>query len=138
MWLSAIKLRLPFPSRKLSPKFIGIFKVKRMINPVAFELALPKSYKIHPVFYASLLKPVVASSFPGREEPPPPPVMVDGENGFEVEKILSCRKRGRQLQYLVAWKGYPPEDNSWEPSRNQHAPRLIQAFHQEHPELMSS
>ena len=138
VWLSSANLKLPFPSRKLGPKFIGPFKIKRMVNPVAFELALPSSYRIHSVFHASLLKPVIPSSFPGREEPPPPPVQVDGENEFEVEAILNCRKRGRLLQYLIKWKGYPPENNSWEPSRNIHAPRLIRAFHVNHPELMSS
>ena len=81
------------------PKFIGPFKIKKMLNPVAFELALPNSYKMHPVFHASLLKPV-SSPFSGREEPPPPPVKIDGENEFEVESILGCRNRGGQLQYL--------------------------------------
>ena len=43
VWLSTTNLRLPLPSRKLGPKFIGPFKIKRMINPVAFELVLPRS-----------------------------------------------------------------------------------------------
>ena len=136
--LSAANLRLHIPSRKLGPRYIGPFKIKRKINDVAFELDLPSSYKIHPVFHVSLLKPVVPESFPDRIEPPPTPVEIEGELEFEVEAILGCRKRGRQLQYLVKWKGYPPEDNSWEPSKNLHAPRIIRTFHQNHPELMSS
>lgn len=138
VWLSTTNLKLSVPSRKLGPKFIGPFPIKRIINPVAMELALPKTYRIHPVFHVSLLKPVMDSTFPERGELPPPPVRVDGENEFEVESILNCRKKGRQLQYLIQWKGYPPEDNSWEPAKNLHAPRLIQAFHRDHPEVMSS
>lgn len=108
VWLSTSNLKLQVPSRKLGPKFIGPFPIKRIINSVAMELALPKTYRIHPVFHVSLLKPVVPSSFPERREVPPPPIRVDGENEFEVEAILGCRKRGRQLQYLIQWKGYPP------------------------------
>lgn len=115
VWLSVTNLRLSFPSQKLGPKFIGPFKIKRMVNPVAFELALPNSYRIHPVFHASLLKPVVPSPFPGREELPPPPVEIDGESEFEVEAILGCRKKGRQLQYLIKWKGYPLKTISGNP-----------------------
>ena len=138
VWLSAANIKLPVPSRKLGPRFIGPFRIQRKINAVTFELSLPNSYKIHPVFHASLLKPVTPDPFQGRMGLPPPPVEVEGEEEFEVESIVSCRKKGRQLQYLIKWRGYPPEDNSWEPSGNLHAPRLIRAFHQEHPELMSS
>lgn len=86
VWLSAINLKLSCPSQKLGPKFIGPFKIKKMINPVAFELALPSSYKIHPVFHASLLKPTVPSPFPEREELPPPPVLVEGKPEFGLQK----------------------------------------------------
>lgn len=36
VWLSAVNLKLPWPSRKLGSKCIGPFEVKRIINPVAF------------------------------------------------------------------------------------------------------
>ena len=133
VWLSSANLKLPCPSRKLGPKFIGPFEIKREINPVAFELALPESYKIHPVFHVALLKHVISSPFPGREEIPPPPVLVGDETEFEVESILDCRRRGRTIQFLIKWKGYPAEESSWEPASHVHAPRLIQRFRNSHP-----
>uniref|UniRef100_A0A803JKB7 Chromo domain-containing protein n=1 Tax=Xenopus tropicalis TaxID=8364 RepID=A0A803JKB7_XENTR len=58
---------------------------------------------------------------------------------FEVEDILDYRLRGRQHQYLVKWKGYGPEENSWEPrswvsASDTHAPWLVRTFHRKFPE----
>ena len=101
---------------------------------MAFELCLPDTYKIHPVFHVSLLKPTNPGPFPGRDSLPPPPVVVDGETEYEVESILDCRRRGRQVQYLIKWKGYSLEESSWEPAGNIHAPRLLRDFFKKFPE----
>lgn len=42
---------------KLAYHFYGSFQVLKRIGPVAYELELPRSTKIHPVFYVSLLLP---------------------------------------------------------------------------------
>ena len=39
----------------------------------------------------------------------------NGDEEFVVERIVAQRKRGRRTEFLVAWKGYPPEENTWEP-----------------------
>ncbi|KNZ75366.1 hypothetical protein J132_03497, partial [Termitomyces sp. J132] len=53
--------------------------------------------------------------FPGQRPSRPPPVKVEDKYHYEVDEILdSWVVRGR-LQYLVRWKGYGPEDNTWEP-----------------------
>jgi len=50
----------------------------------------------------------------------PPPVAEADTNGdavYEVERVMAQRKRGRAVECLVAWKGYPAEENTWEPRR---------------------
>ena len=45
-------------SDKLDLKKIGLFKVKRNIRNISFELKLPPTIRIYPIFYFSLLEPV--------------------------------------------------------------------------------
>lgn len=40
------------------------------------------------------------------------------EKLFEVERILGERERLGRTEYLIAWKGYGPEERSWEPASN--------------------
>ncbi|CAJ0955039.1 unnamed protein product [Ranitomeya imitator] len=64
---------------------------------------------------------------------PHAPVLVEGELEYIVEKILDSRVSRRKLQYLVKWKGYAQEDNSWVFASDVHAPDLVRAFHMAHP-----
>merc|ERR1711962_1660302 len=60
-----------------------------------------------------------------------PIVKVEEEEGNEyvVEKILDHRLApdGRK-QYLLKWKGYPDEENTWEPSENLNCMKLIATY----------
>ena len=47
------------PSKKLFPKWIGPMWVHKVINPSAYMLELPSTWRIHPVFHVSLLKPFI-------------------------------------------------------------------------------
>ena len=124
-------------TKKLLSKFIGPFTVKRIVSPVAYELDLPPSMKIHPVFHVSKLKPLKESvtSYPDRDlgiasRPPPELINDDGEEEWAVERVLKERmvKRGKttRIEYLVKWRGYPEWENSWEPAKNlRHAQQAI-------------
>jgi transposase InsO family protein len=113
-------------TNKLCSRFIGPFPITKVVNANAFELKLPPQLQaLHPVFNISRLKPYVPNNSkfatrPQRFDRPPPEADADtnGDAVFEVERIVAARGRGRSLRYLVAWKGYPPEENTWVPRSN--------------------
>lgn len=52
----------------------------------------------------------------------------DGEPEYIVEKILEKRDYNGQTQYLLKWKGYTDEDNTWEPRENLDCDDMIEEF----------
>ncbi|XP_033018559.1 uncharacterized protein LOC117054152 [Lacerta agilis] len=90
-------------------------------SPFFANYRLPATMRIHPVFHRSLLSPAIPAHRYQPVKEIPPPVTVDGEVEYEVEQILDSRWRRRKLQYLIAWKGYGPEANSWEDAELVHS-----------------
>ena len=57
-------------------------------------------------------------------------LLVEGEEEYKVESILDSKRTGDQWEYLVKWKGYGPEEDSWEPKENlDHAKELLKKYH---------
>jgi hypothetical protein len=52
---------------------------------------------------------------------------------FIVEKILDKRKIKDKIEYLLKWKNYSNEHNSWEPLDNLDCPDLIKKFEETRP-----
>jgi hypothetical protein len=105
------------------------------MSPVSYHLDLPLQWKIHPVFHIDLLSPYRETEVHGRNYQHPPPELIDNEEEYEVESILDLRRtgRGRKLQYLIKWKGYPDADNQWEDYRNVTTDDLIRQFQRCNP-----
>lgn len=135
VWLNVQHLDLKVPTKKLAHKRLGPFPITQVVSSNAMRLKLPKSYKIHDVINVSRLLPYHPPTIPGQEAPPPPPpIEIEGEKEYEVEEILDSRIYRNKFQYLVKWKGYSHEENTWEPESNlENSKNLITSFHSKHP-----
>ena len=55
--LEARNLKCLIINPKFAPKQEGPFTIMKVLSPIVYQLHLPKTWKIHPVFHASLLSP---------------------------------------------------------------------------------
>ena len=61
------------------------------------------------------------------------PVVIDGEEEYEVEKILNRRKMWGKDKFLVWWKEYTVETDTWEERENlENAKELVKEFEREY------
>jgi transposase InsO family protein len=86
------------------PNWTGeLFSVSKVLktNPVTYKIKDYKNEEVTGIFYEQEL------------------VKFDKQDqDFEVEKILKTRTRNKKKEYLIKWKSYGPEFNSWIPAEN--------------------
>jgi len=135
VFLDASDIRTTRPLQKLSHRQLGPFVVERRIGPIAYYLKLPHRMKqLHPVFNVVKLTPAPDDPITGwKMENHPLPIIIDREAEWEVEEILDSRWYRRRFQYLIKWKGYGHEHNSWGSASEVSAPELTTEFHRKHP-----
>ena len=121
-------------SKKLTKYFVRPYKVKGIVSSNAIELKLPKSIKIHPVVNVSrvqLYKPQVE----GQKKIPPKLVIIKGEEEFKVEKILNKRIVRGEKRFLVRWKEYMAEEDTWKNRENmENIKELVEEFEKKYGE----
>ena len=116
-------------SKKLKPKFIGPFSIEELIGAVAYHLKLPPSMdRIHPTFHVGLLKHYIPGG-DGQAKNTNPAVDYEGNEEYEVEKIVEARGIGRRKKFRVCWLGYDETHDSWLTSDElTNAPKVMAAW----------
>ena len=78
-----------------------IFTVSRTIprNPPVYKVKDYEGEELEGTFYGKELQKVIKR-----------------DDMYEVEKIIKKKGKGRNIQYLVKWLGYPTKFNSWIPA----------------------
>ncbi len=144
VWLNSKYIKTK-RNRKLEAKFFGPFRVLHPVGKQAYKLELPKKWRIHDVFHVSLLEQDTTRK--GRVDETTSRLEFendgDGEE-YEVEAIHDSAVYAKEsdsghhlpgLYYLVSWKGYPEEENTWDPaSAVLHLHKIISTFYRDHLE----
>jgi hypothetical protein len=74
--------------------------------------------QLHPVFHVIKLLLVPPDLIGHHVHPPPPPMVIGANEHYEVQAILDSCLRSGHLEFLVSWKGYSYEENSWVSDRD--------------------
>jgi len=122
-------------SEKLMERFVGPYQVKRIILTNTIELDLPSTVKIHPVVNISRVCRY-KDQVKGQKKERLALIIIEEKEEYEVEKILNKKKLRGKDQYLVQWKGYMAEEDTWEPRENLgNMEDLVKEFKEEYGEI---
>jgi hypothetical protein len=115
-------------SRKLLPRYIGPFPIKKVLNSHVYEIDFPQNIKIDNRINRRHLKAYREPNLKTLPNPPPA-VEIEGESEYEVESVLDTKVKHGKRYYLVRWKGYGIKEDSWEPEEYlRNAPEKIAVF----------
>ena len=116
------------PIKKLIERYVGPYMIEEVISSNTVKLRLSSSMRIHPVVNVSQIvryKEQIKRQKKEEEKP----VEVEGVKEWEVEKILNKKKMRGVMKYLIWWKGFTAEGDTWERKENlKNAEDLIEEF----------
>ena len=122
------------PTRKFTEHFIGPYKMKKVILANAVELELLVAIRIHLVVNISWII-MYKDQVEGQHLVPPALVEIGGEQEYEVEKIMNKKLFRGKTRYLVCWKGYMVEEDTWQKEKGlENAKEAVAEFEEQYGE----
>ena len=125
VWLNSKYIKTK-RNRKLKVKFFGLFRVFHPVGKQTYKLELSKKWRIHDVFYVLLLEQDTTKKRRVDKEVGQMKFGTgDDDSGkYKVEAIWDSTVYAKEsksgllsgLYYLVSWKRYLKEENTWEPA----------------------
>ena len=87
-------------TEKLTERFVGPYRIKKIISSNAVELELPSIVKIHSVVNISRIQRYVGQ-VEGQRKKQPALVVIEREKEWKVERILNKQRIQEKDKYLV-------------------------------------
>ena len=116
------------PMKKLIERYVGPYAIEEVVLSNVVKLRLPSLMRIHPVVNVSQIVQY-KEQVRGQKKEEGKPVEVEGVEEWKVEKILNKKKMRGVEKYLVWWKGFTAERDTWERRENlKNAEELIEEF----------
>ncbi|XP_047260397.1 uncharacterized protein LOC124893436 [Capsicum annuum] len=104
---------------KLSPRYIGPYKITKRVRQVAYELELPQELSmVHPVFHVSMLRKCIGDS---SRITPIEDVQVTEDLTYEEVPVAILDRQVKKLRnkemasVKVLWRNNQVEEITWEP-----------------------
>ena len=105
------------PIRKLTERYVGLYEIEEVVSSNAVKLQLPASMRIHLVINVSQIV-WYKEQVKGQKKEEGKPIKVEGAEEWEVERILNKKKIRGVEKYLVRWKEFTAEGDTWERKEN--------------------
>ena len=118
------------PTKKLTERYMGPYAIEEVVSSNAVKLRLPSSMRIHPVVNVSQIV-CYKKQVKGQKKEEEKLVEVERVEEWEVEKILNKKKIRGVEKYLIRWKGFTAEGDTWDRRENlKNAEELIKESEQ--------
>ena len=115
-------------SKKLTERYMGPYAIEEVVSSNVVKLQLPSSMRIHPVVNVSRIVRY-KEQIKGQKKEEGKLVEVERVEEWKVEKILNKKKTKGVEKYLIRWKGFTVEGDTWEKRENlKNAEELIEEF----------
>jgi len=109
-------------------RYVEPYAIEEVVSSNAVKLRLPSSMRIHPVVNVSWIVRYKEQVKEQKKEEVKP-VEVEGVEEWKVEKILNKKRMRGVEKYLIRWKGFTAEGDTWKRRENlKNAEELIEEF----------
>ena len=116
------------PSKKLTERYMGSYAIEEVVLSNAVKLWLPSLMRIHLVVNVSQIV-CYKEQVKGQKKEEGKLVEVERVEEWEVEKVLNKKKIRGIEKYLIQWKGFTVEGDTWKKKENlKNAEELIEEF----------
>ena len=119
-------------TEKLMERFVGPYKIKKIVLTNAVELELSSTVRIYPVVNISKICRYIGQ-VKGQKKEQLAPVIIEEEEEWEIERILNKQQIRGKDKYLVQQKGFTAESNTWKGIENLgNAKEAVKEFEREY------